>query len=79
MLINFLITSMVTLTGLLIVDYHKTRKVDYMYLLFSVIFGVSLGYLIDDYTDLAYGVACIISFHLVYNVGKDNGKKGTLK
>ena len=75
MLINFLITSNVVLLGLLIIDYKKTRKVDYMYLLFSIIFGFCIGNLMVTVNDLVYGVGAIMAFHLVYNVGKDAGKK----
>lgn len=75
MLLNFLITSTVVLIGLVIIDYKKTRKVDYMYLIFSVIFGVSLGTLILEVQDLVPAVCCIVAFHLTYQVGKDQGKK----
>lgn len=75
MLSNFLITSSVVLIGLLIIEYNKTRKVDFMYLLFSIIFGYSLGNLVLTVQDLVYGVVCILAFHLIYQVGKDQGKK----
>lgn len=75
MFVNFLITSSVVLIGLVIIDYKKTRKVDFMYLLFSIIFGVCIGNLIVTVNDLVYGVGSIMAFHLVYNVGKDTGKK----
>lgn len=75
MFVNFLITTTVTLIGLLIIDYKKTRKVDYMYLVFSVIFGVSLGTLILEVQDLVPALCCIVAFHLTYQVGKDQGKR----
>lgn len=75
MLGNFLITSSVVLVGLLIIDYRKTRKVDFMYLILSVVFAYCIGSLIGDMNDMVYGVVSIIVFHLVYQAGSDNGKK----
>lgn len=75
MLLNFLITSTVVVLGLSIIEYYKTKKVDYMYIIFSCIFGYCLGYIIDDVNELAYAVGCIVSFHLVYQLAKDKRKK----